>query len=146
MLWKYWKLAKNLANCCNSPNLPKFYYHQCFLLYRYTIQYVSKKTWCPVKKLWKITAIHQVFFANFSISMAFLMVSQLPVTHECYEGSVVCHSLLLYVCIAIWPHLICHLVYSNNPASSSYSSSSYSVAVATSLVELPLYYCSYSFV
>ena len=24
---------KFLVNCCNSPNSPKFFYHQCFLLY-----------------------------------------------------------------------------------------------------------------
>ena len=24
---------KNLANCCNLPNSPKFFYHQSFLLY-----------------------------------------------------------------------------------------------------------------
>ena len=26
-------IGKNLVKCCNSPNLPKFFPHQCFLLY-----------------------------------------------------------------------------------------------------------------
>ena len=30
MLWKLWNWWKNLAKCCN---LPKFFHHQCFLLY-----------------------------------------------------------------------------------------------------------------
>ena len=31
------KIGKNLVNCCNSPNSPKFFYCQSFLLYGSTL-------------------------------------------------------------------------------------------------------------